>query len=95
MIDTYRKNQEKYQKLIKYANNHLDIPKDVKKDIVEVMEKYRICISCMESQQVCDLIEKCSKAKSYIPLKKELHATIFGVIPSRESRDTEKENYLY
>ena len=95
MISNYERNQQKYKEVIQYTNTHENLSQELKKDMLKIREKYRICISCMEENEIYDLIEQCVIKQNHRPLKNELYATIFGTVPSREDDDTEKENYLY
>jgi len=78
MISEYSKNKQKYEKAIEYVNSHPNISEDIKKEIVQKMEKYRISIYCMEEQEVYELLERCATTDSDQPIKKELHCIIFG-----------------
>ena len=78
MISGYKTNKQKYENSIQYVNNHSNMSEDLKKDVVAIMQKYRISIFCMEEQEVYDLIEQCAEDASSIVFKRELHAITRG-----------------
>ena len=78
MINRYEQNKQKYQNLVEYTINNPNIAEDIKKEICNVMEKYRLAIGWIEAQEVEELIEKCVTEGSSNPLKKELHCLVTG-----------------
>ena len=78
MISRYEQNKQKYQSLVEYTISQSNIEEDIKKEILKVMEKYRLAIGWMEVEEVEGLIEKCVTEGSSNPLKKELHCLVTG-----------------
>ena len=78
MISRYEQNKQKYQSLVEYTKNQPNIEEDIKKEILKVMEKYKMAIGWMEVEEVEELIEKCVTEGSSNPLKKELLGIVTG-----------------
>ena len=77
MISRYEKNQRQYADVLEYVNSSMNISEDIKKDMLETIEKYRICISCMEMEEIQSLVDKCAESNNIMPLQKQFHDTIF------------------
>ena len=91
--NTYAQNKQKYQNLVEYTKSHQPkIEEDLEKEILKVMEKYKIAIGWMEEENVEELIEKCVTKGSNIPLKKELHGLVTGNFDRLDDRDGESES---
>ena len=81
MIERYKDNKQKYEEIIDYIKNNSDISNDLKKDISEVVEKYRALIfgsEQQEIQEIYDLIDECIRDGSKRKLQRTLHSWIFG-----------------
>ena len=91
MISLYEENKKKYENVIQYIRQNNNLTKELKQEIIEVTEKYRICIYAMEKQQIIQEIDRCQEKENVLPLKKYLHEIIFGNSKDTESYETEKD----
>ena len=92
MISKYRyeQNKQKYQNLVDYTINQPKLEEDMKKEILKLMEKYRLAIAWMEVKEVEELIERCITEGNSRPLKKELHCIVTGNSYSVDDSDDKK-----
>ena len=91
MIGLYKENKKKYEKILEYIKQNTDLPKELKQELNEVAEKYRICIYTLEKEEIIEEIEKCKKAGNALPLKENLHKAIFGNVRDSEVFEWEDE----
>ena len=84
MISFYKENKEKYNETLQYIEENTRLKKELKKEIIKVVEKYRICMYAMEKEKIIGKIDRCLENNSVLPLKRYLHELMFG-----NSRDTE------
>ena len=78
MIQRYKENQQKYEAIVDYIENHSNITENLKKDILYVVEKYRSIVFVSEKQEIIDLIDVCIREGSKRKLQRSLHSVIFG-----------------
>ena len=87
MISRYNTNQQKYKAIIDYIENHPNMLKDLKEDILSTIRKYRTLVSCLEEQEVCNLVDSCIKEGNKKILEKELNSILFGTGKDRGVSD--------
>ena len=91
-FNTYAQNKQKYQNLVEYTKSHQPkIEEELEKEILKVLEKYRIATGWMEEEDVEELIEKCVIQGSNRPLKKELLGLVSGNFDRLNDRDGDSE----
>ena len=80
MINRYRyeHNKKKYQNLVEYTRNNPNLAENIKKEMLDAMEKYRFAITWMKLEDVKELIEQCLIEGSSRPLRKQLHCIGVG-----------------
>ena len=78
MINRYKDNIQKYNKIIDYINNHPNMSEDLRKEVLNLIQKFKIMISCMGEEQVYTLIQLSIDARDTEPLKKQLDIAAFG-----------------
>ena len=81
MLSNYRYEQirKKYKELVQYTTKESDIPEDIKKEILTIMERYRFMVGFMEENEFKELLQWCIKEKSSRPMQRGLHRLEFGV----------------
>ena len=94
MINTYKDNQQRYEAIIDYIKGY-DVPEKLKEELLDLIRKFKIMISCMEANLVYELIDKSVKNGNIEILKIELDITAFGrkSTYNRIARDKRDEEY--
>ena len=85
----YKKLRKHYEEMVKYTNSVHDISKEIKDEILSIMEKYRVTVGWMEDNEFKELLQECIKEKSSRPMQKGLHRWEFG------AQDNNREDGLY
>ena len=78
MIEGYKDNKKKYEEIIDYIENHPNMPEELRKEILNLIRKFKIMISCMGEEQVYNLIQLSVDSGDTESLKKELDIMAFG-----------------
>ena len=91
MIGRYKDNQQKYQEILDYIENHSNMSEELKNDILNTIRRYKTLIFCLDEQEVCDLIDTSIKSGNKRPLEKELQSMISGKVVDHDVSEYEAE----
>ena len=78
MISKYKDNMQKYNEIIDYINSHPNMPEDLRKEILNLIQKFKVMIFCAGEKETYDLIDLSIKEGNTESLKKHLDITTFG-----------------
>ena len=95
MIGRYKDNQQKYEELLDYIENHSNMSEELKNDILNTIKRYKTLVFCLEQQEVYDLIDKSIEKDNKRILEKELHSMISGKVVDHDAGVYEAEHDDY